>query len=282
MTPQDIEQAAKEYSENKVPLSEDTLLRHVQRLALNVGFLAGATHVKEEPKWVSVEEKMPDDNEVDVMVVGGNDLSITIMRGSYIHYIFKNKGTTTLFPAYWHPLPPLPHPPAKQKDMKAAEQTVESFIGEKATYDSEGQKIWGNKGKHVQMIADLRGWGAIQNLFKDKGGSIDMEKAENFQDKLGHWIADAINEKLEGNTMKQFAAEQSQEFAEWVDESGYIDSSDYDPKNEVPKMWQLINQSPPPFHGTLDCESEKWETMIGEKLTTAEFYDLFLKEKNNS
>ena len=47
------------------------------------------------------------------------------------------------------------------------------------------------------MIADLRGWGAIQNLFKLKGGAIDFEKAEKFQDDLGQWIADAINEKLE-------------------------------------------------------------------------------------
>lgn len=74
--------------------------------------------------------------------------------------------------------------------------TIEKFIN-KAKYDSMGQKIWGvDKDGGHQMIADLRGWGAIQNLFKDKKGVIDMEKAEKFQDEMGEWIADAINEKL--------------------------------------------------------------------------------------
>jgi hypothetical protein len=47
------------------------------------------------------------------------------------------------------------------------------------------------------MIGEVRGWGAIQNLFKNKDGSIDFKKAEDFQDSLGVWIADAIQQKLE-------------------------------------------------------------------------------------
>ncbi len=47
-----------------------------------------------------------------------------------------------------------------------------------------------------QMIAELRGWGAIQNMFKNKDGSINFEGAEKFQDNLGEFIAEAINEKL--------------------------------------------------------------------------------------
>jgi hypothetical protein len=78
------------------------------------------------------------------------------------------------------------------------------FIGEKASYDENGLKIWGiNKAGGYQMLADVRGWGAIQNLFKDKKGKIDMDKAEKFQDELGVWIAEAINEKLSRERLKK-------------------------------------------------------------------------------
>ena len=75
---------------------------------------------------------------------------------------------------------------------------VTDFIGLKATYDEYGQYIWAvdKDGGHPKL-ADLRGWGAIQNLFKTKGGLIDEEKAASFQDELGRWLVDAINEKLE-------------------------------------------------------------------------------------
>lgn len=75
---------------------------------------------------------------------------------------------------------------------------VTDFIGVKATYDEYGQFILGvDKDGGHQKLADLRGWGAIQNLFKTKGGLIDEEKAASFQDELGRWLVDAINEKLE-------------------------------------------------------------------------------------
>lgn len=41
------------------------------------------------------------------------------------------------------------------------------------------------------MIAEVRGWGAIQNLFKTQ------KEAADFQDELGKFIADAINYKLD-------------------------------------------------------------------------------------
>ncbi len=76
--------------------------------------------------------------------------------------------------------------------------TVVGFIGEKAKYDKYGQFIWGvgKDGGH-QKLADLRGWGAIQNLFLNMDKTIDFESATNFQDELGEWITSAINEKLE-------------------------------------------------------------------------------------
>ena len=74
---------------------------------------------------------------------------------------------------------------------------VSDFIGEKAQFDTEGSGyIWGIKNGDFQMIGEVRGWGAIQNLFKEKG-IINGEKAAIFQDELGKYIADAINEKME-------------------------------------------------------------------------------------
>ena len=67
------------------------------------------------------------------------------------------------------------------------------FIG-KAEFDKHGSGyIWGidpsNNG--MQMIVQVRGWGAIQNMFDN------IKEAEKFQDDLGQFISDAINEKIE-------------------------------------------------------------------------------------
>ena len=72
------------------------------------------------------------------------------------------------------------------------------FLGEKVIYDNFGQFLWSvERSGHHQKLADLRGWGAIQNLFASKKGEVDFDAASKFQDDLGQWIADAINEKLE-------------------------------------------------------------------------------------
>jgi hypothetical protein len=75
---------------------------------------------------------------------------------------------------------------------------ITDFIGVKATYDEYGQFIWGvDKDGGHQKLADLRGWGAIQNLFINKDKTIDLDAAASFQDEFGRWIVEAINEKLE-------------------------------------------------------------------------------------
>jgi len=74
---------------------------------------------------------------------------------------------------------------------------IKEFIGT-AKHDAfKGTYIWGvdKEGGH-QMIAEVRGWGAIQNMFKNKDGSINFEDAEEFQDEVGKFIVEAINEKL--------------------------------------------------------------------------------------
>ena len=75
--------------------------------------------------------------------------------------------------------------------------TIEDFIGTKVEYDENGgQYLWGiGKDGSMQMIGQIRAWGAIQNLFKENGVP-NLEKAAEFQDELGKWVADAINEKL--------------------------------------------------------------------------------------
>jgi len=76
-------------------------------------------------------------------------------------------------------------------------KTLKEFLKGKFVYDNYGQYIWlvQPDGNH-QKIADLRGWGAIQNLFKEKDGRINMDAAADFQDELGQWYVNTLNEKL--------------------------------------------------------------------------------------
>lgn len=71
--------------------------------------------------------------------------------------------------------------------------TIAEYIGDNLYYDKNSAQILsGGEGTNTdfRMIADVRGWGALTNIFKDEG------KAVEFQDQLGQFIADAINEKL--------------------------------------------------------------------------------------
>jgi hypothetical protein len=89
-------------------------------------------------------------------------------------------------------------------DVEVHDVKITDFIGEKVWFDDAGAGyIWGKeKNDGCQMIGQVRGWGAIQNLFKNKDGSVDFKKAKDFQDGLGAWIADAIQQKLEKERMQ--------------------------------------------------------------------------------
>lgn len=69
--------------------------------------------------------------------------------------------------------------------------TIENFTGVAKYDENGGTYICGveEKGGH-QMIAEVRGYGAIQHFFETH------TEASAFQDKLGVFIAEAINEKL--------------------------------------------------------------------------------------
>lgn len=59
-------------------------------------------------------------------------------------------------------------------------------------YDKYGQYLWSKDSTGgSQMIGEVRGWGALQNKFED------LDKASAFQDEVGRFIADAINEKIQ-------------------------------------------------------------------------------------
>lgn len=69
--------------------------------------------------------------------------------------------------------------------------TPEEFIGEKAVLDEIGTYIFAeDKDGRLSMLSEVRGWGRIRNLFPDD------DTATKFQDELGAWIVEAINEKL--------------------------------------------------------------------------------------
>ena len=90
--------------------------------------------------------------------------------------------------------------------MKYLEQ-IKNFIGV-AKYDEwGGGYVWGvdERNSHqmlaqvngppeeevkVNEVLSIRGWGAIQHMFESK------DDAAEFQDELGRFIAEAINEKI--------------------------------------------------------------------------------------
>lgn len=76
---------------------------------------------------------------------------------------------------------------------------ITDFINGEVVYDEfGGQQIWIKDPKGgSQLLAQLRGWGHIQNMFKKKDGSWDLDAAGQYQDEIGRFVAEAINEKIE-------------------------------------------------------------------------------------
>ena len=70
------------------------------------------------------------------------------------------------------------------------EKRIRKFLGATVSYDNNGQYFFAHIDDTIQVVAGLRGWGAIQHLF------AEHKEAAKFQDELGEWIADAINQKL--------------------------------------------------------------------------------------
>lgn len=70
--------------------------------------------------------------------------------------------------------------------------TVEKWLSD-VYYDKFGTHIWNKEDKDggSQLVADIRGWGRLQNEFKTE------DEAAEFQDEVGRFIAEAIREKIQ-------------------------------------------------------------------------------------
>jgi hypothetical protein len=82
--------------------------------------------------------------------------------------------------------------------MNEMHKDIRKFIGSSVFYSDEGTMIFGGSPKDAQVLLNVRGWGAIKNLFMENGKFIKdgEKKAEEFHDEFGEWIVDAINQKL--------------------------------------------------------------------------------------
>ena len=75
---------------------------------------------------------------------------------------------------------------------------VFDLIKGKVEYDNYGGNYFWIKDPEIGnvMLAEMRGWSHIKNMFKDAEGNIDEEGADEYQDEISRWVADAINEKI--------------------------------------------------------------------------------------
>ena len=70
--------------------------------------------------------------------------------------------------------------------------TVKEFMKGKVVYNKDTQMFSINKPNNFNpTILQLRGWGFVRNI------SEDCHEASEFQDEIGEYIAQAINEKIE-------------------------------------------------------------------------------------
>jgi hypothetical protein len=76
--------------------------------------------------------------------------------------------------------------------MAKEKMTVTKWLKD-VYYDDYGTHIWNRESPDggSQLVADVRGWGGIQNEFKS------LQEAEAFQDQVGVFIVNAIREKIE-------------------------------------------------------------------------------------
>lgn len=118
-----------------------------------------------------------------------------------------------------------------------SEKAIRDFIEGKVIYDKESQYVLiSTKNEGLKMLAQLRGWREILKFFtiKDEEGSmIKLDKACEFQDQLGQFIADAINEKIARERESQENKERVAGFFERM-QGGYQPTQD-DTKPEPPK-----------------------------------------------
>ena len=84
--------------------------------------------------------------------------------------------------------------------------TLEQWLSD-VYYDEWGTHIWNKVDKDggSQLVADVRGWGAIQQIFKTH------KECVAFQDEVGKFIVEAIREKIERLPQQEISDEEIEE-----------------------------------------------------------------------
>jgi hypothetical protein len=71
---------------------------------------------------------------------------------------------------------------------------ITDFIKGKVSYDNYGQYLWVNLIDDDKfMLGKIRGWGDLISSFKN----LSTDQLAEFQEQIGQFVADAINEKIE-------------------------------------------------------------------------------------
>ncbi len=73
------------------------------------------------------------------------------------------------------------------------------FLGTDLEYDNENQHIWGRRNGGIYLLGVLKTLHSIEEGFISgvKLSQKGKQEASDFQQELGKWIIDAINEKIE-------------------------------------------------------------------------------------
>lgn len=79
----------------------------------------------------------------------------------------------------------------QKQPLNQNKMTIKEWLSN-VKYDKFGTYIWNTEEDGGnQMVAEVRGWGALQNEFKTE------QEAGKFQDEVGEFIVQAIREKVE-------------------------------------------------------------------------------------
>ena len=75
--------------------------------------------------------------------------------------------------------------------------TVKKYIGKKTVFYPNGTHIWGvdEKGGHLPLL-EIKFGKVIQDAFTTPKGDLNEMAMQSFQNRIGEFIMDSINEKL--------------------------------------------------------------------------------------
>ena len=101
--------------------------------------------------------------------------------------------------------------------------TIEKWLAD-VYYDEYGTHIWNREDKDggSQLVAEIRGWGRLQNEFPT------LKESEKFQDEVGEFIVQAIREKIARTSKTEISDEEIYNAAptgNMTREQGWVDGA---------------------------------------------------------